>query len=92
MVLQGEKFLKGLDNPVVNRDEWREILAKRSEDGSLWVICHCPARDYGTAMNKRYNFCTERLREIIPSERLIEIKSHSDEFGCDKFASRGKWL
>ena len=77
VVLQGEKFLKGVKEPVVTIDEWNEILARRRKEHSMWVVCHPLAHDYGRDSGRRYSQCMDDFRKVLQPGAVIETRRAS---------------
>ncbi|MDP8254262.1 MAG: hypothetical protein P9M14_00795 [Candidatus Alcyoniella australis] len=73
VVLQGEKLLKPVLNPIVAQDEWREIFHRRSVESSMWIVCHTLVEHYGQAMENRYMKCMECFKQELPDGHVIEI-------------------
>ncbi|UCE48894.1 MAG: DeoR/GlpR transcriptional regulator [Phycisphaerales bacterium] len=73
LVLQGEKFIKPVLNPVVTKDKWHQILQHRGADSSMWVVCHQPARSYSASANGQYSNAVRRFKATLPQGHFIEI-------------------
>ncbi len=73
LVLQGEKLLKPISNPVVSRKEWGELLLKRASESSIWVICHKPVHFYCSVLESQYSDSIKRFRDKLPPNHVVEI-------------------
>lgn len=73
VVMQGEKFLKSVSDPVLPTDEWRAILQKRSAESSMWVICHKLAGSYGVSAEARYGVCAACFAGRLPPGHFVEL-------------------
>jgi len=74
IVLQGEKFLKAVNQPVMQVKEWRSILSRRRTERSLYVVCHEPACDYGCGSYARYGRCCDEMKALLPEGHLFQIR------------------
>ena len=73
IVLQGEKFLKEVSNPVLSMEEWDEVLEKRKQDSSIYFVIHKLVVNYGIEANHCYLDCIHQLRNRFPQSHVIEI-------------------
>ena len=73
LVLQGEKFLKNVSDPVIPMEEWIELLERRKKDSSIYFVVHKLAENYGFEAMHSYSNCIYQLQDRFPISHVIEI-------------------